>query len=150
MAGKFLCVNLHIIWSTKGRRRLIDTLWSHRLHSYLGSIALKKNARIVEVNAQPDHIHVYTSMPSTISIADYVNALKSNSSRWIRETMPNRRWFSWQEGYAAFSVSKSAESDVIEYIRNQEEHHKRRDFQEELIEFLKWHRIEYDPRYIFD
>jgi REP element-mobilizing transposase RayT len=150
MSGKYLCVNLHFIWSTKSRKRLVDPLWCHRLHSYLGSIALAKNSRIIEVNTQPDHIHLYASMPSTMSIAYYVNALKANSTRWIHETIRNRKWFSWQAGYAAFSVSKSAEKGVIEYIRNQQEHHKRRSFEEELVEFLNRHQIEYDPRYIFD
>jgi hypothetical protein len=92
----------------------------------------------------------YVSMPSTISIAEIVNAFKSNSSRWIRQTFPNRRWFSWQEGYGAFSVSRSQEEAVIEYIRNQQEHHRRQDFQQELLELLRRHGIEYDPRYVFD
>jgi putative transposase len=150
MAGKYLCVNLHIVWSTKGRRCLIDPQWRHRLHAYMGSIARVKNARLIEANSQPDHIHLYTSMPSTISIADLVNALKANSTRWVRQTFPNRRWFSWQEGYAAFSVSRSLEKAVIEYIRNQDEHHRRQDFRSELLELLGHHGIEYDPRYVFD
>ena len=103
----------------------------------------------MEANSRPDHIHLYLSMPSTISIGDLVNALKANSSRWIRQTFPNGRWSSWQEGYAAFSVSISQENGVIEYIRNQEEHHKQRDFQEELLELLRRHEIPFDPRYIF-
>jgi len=142
MAGKYLSVNLHLVWSTKGR--------SHRLHAYLGSVATFKKARLIEVNSRPDHIHLYISMPSTISIADLVNALKANSTRWIRQTFPNRRWFSWQEGYAAFSVSISLEKVVIDYIRNQDEHHKRQGFQEELLDLLGRHGIEYDVRYVFD
>ena len=117
MAGKFLCVNLHLIWSTKGRRCLIDPQWNHRLHAYMGSVARFKNARLIEANSRADHIHLYTSMPSTISIADLINALKANATRWIRLTFPNRRWFSWQEGYAAFSVGNSQEKALIEYIR---------------------------------
>ena len=150
MAGKFLCVNLHMIWSTKGRRCLIDPQWNHRLHAYMGSVARFKNARLIEANSRPDHIHLYTSMPSTISIADLINALKANSTRWIRQTFPNRRGFSWQEGYAAFSVSKSQEKALIEYIRNQDEHHRRRDFKEELLELLGRHGIEFDLQYVFD
>ena len=150
MAGKYLCVNLHIVWSTKWRKCLIDPQWSHRLYAYMGSVARFKNARLIEANSRPDQIHLYTSMPSTISIADLVNALKANSTRWIRQTFPNWKWFSWQEGYAAFSVSNSLEQAVIEYIRNQDEHHKRRDFREELLDLLDRHGIEYDPRYVFD
>ncbi len=150
MAGKFLCVNLHIVWSTKGRRRFIDKEWSDRLFAYMGSIAHSKNARLIEANCEPDHVHLYVTLPSTITIAELVNAFKANSTHWIRLTFPNRRWFSWQAGYAAFSVSRSQEKVVIEYIRNQTEHHKQRDFREELLELLNTHEISYDIRYVFD
>ena len=150
MAGKYLCVNLHMIWSTKGRRCLIAPQWHDRLLAYMGSVARFKNARLIEANSRPDHIHLYTSMPSTISIADLVNALKANSTRWVRQTFADRRWFSWQEGYAAFSVSSSQERGVIDYIRKQEEHHRRQSFQEELLDLLERHGIEYDLKYVFD
>ena len=150
MAGKFLCVNIHLVWSTKARSGLIEPQWGHRLHAYMGSVARAKNARLIEANSQPDHIHLYASMPSTISIAGLVNAFKSNSTRWIRQTFSNRSWFSWQEGYAALSVSKSQEQAVIEYIRHQDNHHKQSDFREELLELLRRHEIEYDVRYVFD
>ena len=116
----------------------------------LGFRSALQEARLIEVNGRPDHIHLYIFMPSTISIADLVNALRANSTRWIRQTFPNRRWFSWQEGYAAFSVSISHEKAVIEYIRHQDEHHKRQDFQEELLDLLGRQEIEYDLRYVFD
>jgi len=150
MAGKYLCVNLHIVWSTKSRKSLIHPQWADRLYAYLGSIAKAKNAKPITVNSEPDHVHFYVSMPSTISIAELINAFKSNSTRWIRQTFPNRRWFTWQEGYAAFSVSRSQERFVIEYIRNQHEHHRRFDFQQEFLELLRRHGVEYDPRYVFD
>jgi putative transposase len=150
MAGKFLCVNLHMIWSTKKRRPLIRPQWADRLYAYLGSVAGAKNAKLIVANSESDHIHLYVSIPSTISIADLINACKSNSTRWIRETFPDRRWFSWQEGYAAFSVSRSQEPAVIEYIKNQHEHHRKRDFQKELLELLRRHGIDFDLRYVFD
>jgi putative transposase len=148
MAGKYLCVNLHMIWSTKGRKSQIDLQWHHRLHAFMASVARFRGAKLIEANSRPDHVHLYVSMPSTITIADLVNALKANSTRW--QTFSNRRWFSWQEGYAAFSVSRSQEQAVIEYIRNQDEHHKKRGFEEELLELLDRHGIAYDPRYLFD
>jgi CRISPR/Cas system-associated protein Cas5 (RAMP superfamily) len=79
-----------------------------------------------------------------------VGAVKANSSRWVHESFPKRRAFAWQEGYGAFSVSKSDEKRVIEYIRNQEHHHRRRDFKEEFREFLDRYEVEYDERYIWD
>jgi len=150
MAGKYLWVNLHLVWSTKQRRSLIDRQWRDRLHAYIASVAQSRNTRIIAVQSQPDHIHLFVSLPSTISIADLVNAIKSNSTRWIRQTFPNRRFFGWQNGYAAFSVSKSIDKAVIEYICNQDEHHRKRDFQRELLELLGRHEIDFDPRYIFD
>ncbi len=150
MAGKYLCVNLHLVWSTKGRRHLIDPQWRARLHSYIGGIARAKNATLKEANSRPDHIHLYSSIPSTITIGEFINALKANSTRWVRQTFPNRQWFSWQEGYAAFSVSKPLEPATIEYIRHQDEHHERKSFEEELLELFGLHGIEYDPRYVFD
>ena len=139
-----------MIWSTKERRFRIDPQWSHRLHAYMGSVARAKNARLIEANSRPDPIHLYISIPSTISIADLINALKANSSRWIRQTFPNREGFSWQEGYAAFSVSKSQENALIGCIRNQDEHHSGQGFREELLELLRHHGIECDLRYVFD
>ena len=98
MAGKYLSVYLHIIWSTKNRRNLIDMQWRNRLHAYMGSIACFKNASLIEINSQPDHVHSYIALPSTLSIADLVNALKANSTRWIRQTFQNRIFGqnSWQ------------------------------------------------------
>jgi putative transposase len=150
MAGKYLCVKLHLIWSTKQRRRLVHPEWKDHLHAYLGSIVRAKNGKLLKANSEPDHIHLYVSMPSTISIADLINACKSNSTRWIHQTFPDRKRFSWQEGYGAFSVSRSHERTVIEYIHNQREHHEKTDFQQEFLELLDRHGIEYDPRYVFD
>ena len=150
MAGKFLCVNLHMIWSTKNRRRLIDPQWAGRLYAFMGSIARAKNAKLIEVNSEPDHVHLYVSMPSTIKIADMINAFKANSTRWVHQNFPERRLFSWQEGYAAFSVSRSEERAVIEYIRNQHAHHREQDFQQEFLELIRCHGIEFDMRYVFD
>jgi putative transposase len=89
-------------------------------------------------------------MPSTISVAELVNAMKTNSTCWIRRALVNRSLFGWQDGYAAVSVCKSREKAVIDYIRNQDEHHKRQDFRLELLELLGGHGIDYDPRCIFD
>ena len=150
MSGKYLSVYLHIIWSTKNCGNLIDLEWRDRLHAYMGSIARFKNAGLIEINSQPDHVHSYIAFPSTLSIADLVNGLKANSTRWIRQTFPHRRFFAWQEGYAAFSVSRSEENAVIHYIRDQDEHHRRQDFRAELLELLGSHSVEYDLRYVFD
>ena len=96
------------------------------------------------------HIHLYASLPSTITIADFVSVVKSNSSRWIHQSSLKRRAFAWQEDYGAFSVSKSEEQKVIRYIRDQQRHHSKRSVKEELLEFLDKYEIEYDERYLWD
>ena len=92
---------------------------------------------------------VNASMPSTITVADFVNVVKSNSSRWVHQQSSKLRGFSWQEGYGAFSVSKSDERRVIQYIRNQQIHHEKRTFKQELVALLKKHEIEYDERLLW-
>jgi REP element-mobilizing transposase RayT len=94
-----------------------------------------------------DHVHV---LPSTITLADIASAMKAHSSGWIHQTFPNHRASAWQNGYDAFSVSKSVKAQVREYIRSQTEHHRNRSFQEEYLEFLKKREIEYDERYLGD
>ncbi|MEK6281120.1 MAG: transposase [Acidobacteriota bacterium] len=116
----------------------------------LVGIMRKKKGKLLSAGGMFDHIHLYASMPSTISIADFVNAVKSNSSRWIHESFARLRNFAWQEGYGAFSVSKSEEGRVVRYISNQEDHHRKRTFKEELVALLEKHGIEYDKRYIWD
>ena len=97
-----------------------------------------------------DHIHLYVSLSSTTTLAEIVNAIKANSSRWVHETFPEKKAFAWQKGYGAFSVSKSIEPRLIEYIKNQQEHHRRRSFKEEFVELLERHSIEYDKQYLWD
>jgi len=97
-----------------------------------------------------DHIHLLVSVPSTITFGDLVNAVKSNSSRWVRDNFPKSRSFAWQNGYGGFAVSKSLEIRVMEYIKNQERHHRRTDFKNEFITLLDKHDIDYDEQYLWD
>ena len=150
MTGKYLSLLVHFTWSTAGREPWIEKNIREDLYSYIGGIMKNKNARLISAGGMFDHIHLYASLPSTISIADFVNAVKSNSSRWVHESYRQLRSFAWQEGYGAFSVSKSEESRVMRYILTQEEHHRKRTFKEELIRLLEKHGIQYDKRYIWD
>ena len=150
MAGKHLSLLVHFVWTTSGREPWISATWRDRLYGYLGGVLDHKHGKLICAGGMTDHIHVLASLPSTISLADIVNAMKANTSSWIHETFPNHSAFAWQRGYGAFSVSKSAEPQVIDYIRNQQEHHRVRSFQEEYLEFLKKHEIEYDERYLWN
>ena len=123
---------------------------SGKMYGYLGGVMKKKNARLISAGGMYDHVHLYASLPFTISIADFVNVVKSNSSRWIHESFPKRRAFAWQEGYGAFSVSKSEEKKVICYVQSQRQHHSKRSFKDEFLDFLIRYEIEYDERYLWD
>src|SRR5437764_10383861 len=124
--------NLHFVFSTKDRQPLVRD--PEKLWKYLGGIARNVGAVPMAVGGTRDHVHLLVALPADLSIAKIVNLLKSNSSKWINARGAR---FAWQQGYAAFSVSASSLTAVTEYIENQEEHHKRRDFQQEFLMLLK-------------
>ena len=150
MAGKHISLLVHFVWSTSEREPWITQDMTSELHKYIGGVFRNKKASLLAAGGTSDHIHLYASLPSTISLAEVVNAVKSNSSRWIHEEFRSHRGFAWQEGYGAFSVSKSVEEAVISYIEHQREHHRKRDFKSEFVEMLDRHGIEYDKRYIWE
>ncbi|MGC4005962.1 MAG: IS200/IS605 family transposase [Pirellulales bacterium] len=146
----FLSLNVHLVWSTSGRRPLIKEAWQERLHAFLAGIVRHDRGQAVAIGGMPDHVHALVRIPSTITIANLMNHLKSNSSKWIHETFPEASDFRWQKEYAAFTVSASMVETVERYVRNQVEHHRIRSFQEELEELLRRHQVEFDPRYVWD
>jgi REP-associated tyrosine transposase len=147
MAQSFISNHQHIVFSTKARETAIPSDEQKRLWAYVGGIAKGVDAIPMAIGGMPDHLHVLVSLPADMSIAKFVNVLKSNSSKWMNE---HGHHFGWQHGYAAFSVSASSLGSVTEYIDNQAEHHKRRDYRAEFIALLKKHNVVFDPRYVFD
>ncbi len=145
------CSNLlaHIIWSTKDRQPLIEPDLKEDLFAYLGGIVREMKGKALIINGMPDHVHMLAELPPTVSVAELMRVAKTNSSRWIHETRPGQSRFAWQTGYAAFSVSRSNAASVSRYIADQEKHHRKRTFREELVLFLKKHGIEYDERYLW-
>ena len=143
----FLSTRLHLIWSTARREPMIHSDWKNRLHGYMRGIMENHKVKPFVIGGIEDHVHVYCDLPATMTIAQLVSTIKSNSTTFVRETFTSS--FGWQDGYAAFTMSKSADQDVIDYILNQEEHHKRIPFKEELIKFLDTFEIPYDPKYVF-
>ena len=115
-----------------------------RLWPYLGGIARENKIKALSIGGVEDHVHMLVGIPSTISISKAVQLIKGNSSKWIHETFINHRDFEWQEGYAAFGVSISGIDETIKYIENQTEHHRKKDFKEELRAFLKRHGLEFE------
>ncbi|HEU5070483.1 MAG TPA: IS200/IS605 family transposase [Verrucomicrobiae bacterium] len=140
----------HCVFSTKGRRPLITAALQERLWPFLGGIARQNKMKAIEIGGVADHVHILLSIPATMAIAKALQLIKGGSSKWVHETFPEHREFAWQEKYGAFSVSESRVESVVEYIRGQEEHHRKTTFQEEFVALLKRHRIEYDERYLWD
>ena len=106
--------------------------------------------KAIEIGGVPDHVHILLSLPSTLSIAKAMQLIKGGSSKWVHETFPEHRLFGWQVKYGAFSVSVSQLDKTIQYIKSQEEHHRKMTFKEEFLELLKKHRIEFDERYLWE
>src|SRR5262245_53916816 len=138
----------HIIFSTQNRIPYLKSELRDRIFRYMAGIAHGIDASDVLINGVADHVHILMTIPPALSVATAVNKIKANSSKWIHEQRLVPRVFGWQTGYAAFSVSPSKVAEVIEYIRNQENHQKKISFEEEYIAFLDKHKIEYDRRYI--
>jgi len=116
---------------------------------FLGGIARQNKMKAIEVGGVADHIHILLSLPSTMPVSKAMQLIKGGSSKWIHETYPKHRGFAWQENYGAFSDSVSQLDKTVEYIKGQEEHHRKMTFQEEFLALLKKHRIEYDERYLW-
>ena len=150
MGHTYTQVHLHVIFSTKERRRWLAPDVQERLYQYMARIAENEFGEALVIGGIEDHLHGLVRLRSAVALATAMRKWKSLSSRWIHDTFPNLATFAWQQGYAAFSVSKSAVGEVCEYIRRQAEHHHRKTFEEEFVEFLKRHEIDYDPRYVFD
>jgi REP element-mobilizing transposase RayT len=105
--------------------------------------------KALAIGGTADHLHALLSLPGMMSFAKAVQLIKGGSSKWVHDNFPELRKFEWQEGYGAFSVSASQVAKTIAYINNQKEHHRKKTFQEEFLELLKKHGIEYDPRHVF-
>src|SRR5579864_4910308 len=133
MSRTFSQLFTHIVFSTKGRARLIVPDLKPALYSYLGGLTRELKGKALAVNGIADHVHLLASLPPTVSISDALRFLKANSCKWVHEKWPQRSSFVWQLGYGAFSVSKSNVPEVEDYIRNQEKHHRKFNYQEELV-----------------
>ena len=142
-------VIIHIIFSTKDRFPWLENDVRDEVEKYICGVARNLGVTTIAINSVADHAHLLVQVPSSNSVSEIVGKLKANSSRFIHEKWPLRSKFAWQQGYGAFSVSRSGMEDVIRYIAKQQEHHRKRTFQEEFPEFLARHEIEYDERYIW-
>lgn len=137
---------IHLVFSTKDRRKLVSKEFQPRLWAYTAGICKNEGIFVHAVGGTNDHAHLLVRIPPSLSLAKAVATIKSNSSRWANEQGEK---LAWQQGYAVFSVSSSNVPSVMRYIQNQESHHKRMTFDAEFIALLKKHGVEFDPKYVF-
>ena len=147
MGSTYLSLHYHLVFSTKNREPTIATPWRPRLHEYLGGTVAGLGGLPQGVGGIADHVHLLVGLKATHCLADFMRELKKASSRWVHEQI-HELGFTWQEGYAAFSVSATARPSVRSYIANQEEHHRNKTYHEELIEMFHKAGIEFDPKYL--
>jgi len=138
----------HLVFSTKQRAPWLAPERLTKCCRYMGGIVRNLKATLLEADGAADHVHLVTLVPPVVPISEFLKQVKGASSQWIHETFAELRDFWWQDGYAAFTVSKSALPDVLSYVRNQAEHHRKMSFEEELIALLDRHGVEYDSRYV--
>lgn len=149
MANTYTQIHLQFVFAVKYRAGVIDPSWKDELHKYTTGIIQNNGHKLICINGMPDHVHVLVGMRPTQSVSDLLKDIKANSSKWINEKRLTKQKFEWQEGYGAFAYSKSQIKNVIAYIENQEEHHKKKTFKEEYINLLNSLEIEYDEQFIF-
>jgi REP element-mobilizing transposase RayT len=137
----------HLIFSTKEREPLIRSDMKAELHAYLGGLTKELKGKAYGINGIDDHVHMLVNLPPHVSVSDAMRFIKSNSSAWVHERWS--RLFNWQPGYGAFRVSKSNVPQVLNYIANQESHHRKVVFRQEFIDLLSKHDIPYDERYLW-
>jgi len=150
MANTYTQIYIQIVFAVKGRQNLILKENREELHKFITGIVANRNQKLFAVFAMPDHVHILVSMSPTITISDLVRDIKAGSSKFINDKGWINGKFSWQEGYGAFSYSKSNVDSVVKYILNQEDHHKKKTFREEYLDFMEKFEIEYDPKYVFE
>ncbi len=150
MANTYTQLYVHLVFAVKGKGNLISRKWKDTLYRYITGIITKKGQKLMVINGMSDHIHILISVNPDCKLSDLVRDIKSNSSKWINENKYLTGKFEWQNGFGAFSVSQSQIQIVVNYILNQEEHHRKKTFREEYIDFLKAYQIDFNINYIFD
>jgi len=150
LAHTYTRLIVHAIFST--RKRIPHLIQDRRdeVFAYMGGILRAIDWESLQINGVADHVHVVFQIPASLSIAETIQKLKGNSAKWAHEKRMLHRTFAWQRGYAAFSVSESNVERVYQYVANQEAHHRRVSFQDELRAFLRQHRIKFDERYLWN
>ena len=148
--GTFSQIYIQIVFAVKGRQNLILPSWEDELYKYITGVIQNKGQKLIAINGMPDHIHILIGMKPICCLSDLVREVKKSTNSFIKEKNFVKCNFQWQEGFGAFSYSQSSLNNVIKYIDNQKEHHRKASFKEEYIDFLKKYEVEYKEEYLFD
>jgi REP-associated tyrosine transposase len=143
-------LHVHLIFSTKNRQSILRDSVRASLHAYLATVLQNLECPPVLINSVEDHVHVLFELSRTVAVSQAVEEVKKSSSKWIKTQGAEYAGFAWQAGYGAFAVSESNVQVVRAYISKQQEHYRRKTFQEEYRAFLDRHKVAYDERYVWD
>ena len=149
MANTYTALHYHLIFSTKNREEWILPQVENQVWAYLGAIARNNKMTALSVGGIENHVHLLVTIPPIIAVSKALQLLKGGTSKWIHDTFPKLRSFAWQDGYGAFTVSKSQIIGTMQYIQGQRDHHQKKSFQEEYLAFLRKNEIEFDERYLW-
>ena len=150
MSNTYTQISIQVVFAVKHRNALIKSSFKEDLQKYIAGILKNQNQKLLAINSMPDHIHIFFGMSPETKLSYLIRDIKSDSSTFVNENKLSKYKFHWQEGYGAFSYSRSQRDAVIKYIMNQEKHHSKKTFREEYVEFLKKHDISYNDKYLFE
>ena len=149
MADTYTQLYIQFVFAVQNRKSLIHPEWELELHKYITGIIQNKSHKMIAINGMPDHLHMFIGFQPVDHMSELIKVVKGESSKWIKERNLVNGRFRWQEGYGAFSYSRSHIDRVYHYIQNQKEHHNKKTFRQEYIELLEKFDIDYDEKYIF-
>jgi putative transposase len=150
MADTYASIAIHFVFSTRNRRPWLGKDIRPRVWAFMGGIARQNGMVAMDIGGVADHVHLLLSMPPSLAPSHAMQRIKSGSSLWIKETFSTLSDFAWQSGYGAFSVSQSQIDATVSYIRQQENHHAIKSFQEEYLAFLERHGVHYEVSRLWD
>ncbi len=150
MAGTFSQIYIQVVFAVKSRANLIKPEWEEQLYKYITGILRNNQQKMLAINGMPDHIHFFFGMKPSCCLSDLVRETKKSSTDFIKDNRFTSGRFNWQDGYGAFSYSRSQIDNVIRYIMNQKNHHKKKSFKEEYMDLLDKFNIQYEERFLFD
>jgi REP element-mobilizing transposase RayT len=150
MANTFTQLHIHVIFAVKYRDAVISKVWQEELYKYITGIIQNNGHKLLSIGGTSDHVHILFGYYVMQLVPELIQKVKNNSSKWINDKKLVKGHFSWQEGYGAFSYSKSQIPRVIRYIQNQEQHHSKKTFLKEYTDFLDAFEVDFDERYTFE